>query len=80
MAKENHGEAGSKVPCCPPLEKCEACDVLDLRYRLPFRSPVEIPGRRQTVAVEVLLRFRLERCPGPLALGARRPGLHSCRM
>ena len=31
--------------------------------------PVDIPGRRQTVAVEVLLRFRLERCPGPLALG-----------
>jgi hypothetical protein len=30
---------------------------------------VEAGGRRLTVPVEVMLRFRLERCPGPLTLG-----------
>ena len=45
------------------------CDVLEFPYRLPFRPVVEVGDRRQVVPVEVTLRFRLERCSGPLALG-----------
>jgi hypothetical protein len=55
------------VPCCPPLEKCNCCDVLDFRYRLPFRPVLD--ARNQAVRVEVTLVFRFERCPGPMALG-----------
>lgn len=55
------------VPCCPELEKCDACDTLDFRYRLPNRQI--IGDRRENVRVEVTLHFRLTRCPGPLALG-----------
>lgn len=55
------------VPCCPQLEPCEVCDVLNFDYRLPFHPVV---GERQvTVAVEVTLHFRLTRCSGPLSLG-----------
>jgi hypothetical protein len=53
------------IPCCPPLEPDGACDVLHWNYRLIHNTEVE--GRR--VAVEVRIRARLERCPGPLALG-----------
>jgi len=70
MAHAGHAETDHAKDCCPPLEKCESCDVLDLRYRLPFRPVVTTVGdRRITVPVEVTLRFRLERCPGPLAQG-----------
>src|SRR4051794_28448025 len=55
------------VPCCPPLEKCNCCDVLDFRYRMPFRPILD--ARNQAVRVEVTLVFRFERCPGPMALG-----------
>jgi hypothetical protein len=55
------------VPCCPQLEKCDCCDILDFRYRLPFRPVIE--AGNQAVRVEVTLVFRFERCPGPLALG-----------
>src|SRR5262245_37605432 len=55
------------VPCCPQLEKCEACDTLDFRYRLPNRQIVG--DQRQNIRVEVTLHFRLTRCPGPLGLG-----------
>lgn len=55
--------------CCPVLEDVQACDVLDFRYRLPFRP--RLPGAlaQQQVRVEVVLHFRLERCPGPLTRG-----------
>ena len=55
----------AKAGCCPTLHPCEVCDELDFRYRLPFRRIVQ--GRE--VLVEVTLRFRLERCTGPLTLG-----------
>jgi hypothetical protein len=57
------------VDCCPSLEPCAVCDVLEFPYRLPFRPVVDVGDRRQVVPVEVTLRFRLERCSGPLALG-----------
>jgi hypothetical protein len=64
------GTPVSKAGCCPPLHPCEACDELDIRYRLPFRPAVKTPdGDEQVVPVEVTLRFRLERCAGPLSLG-----------
>lgn len=49
------------LECCPKLAKVPTCDVLDFRYRLPWR--------RQEGRVDVILHFRLERCSGPLALG-----------
>ena len=54
-----------KADCCPILHPYEACDELDFRYRLPFRKTVH----GQEVLVVVTLRFRLERCSGPLTLG-----------
>jgi hypothetical protein len=58
------------VGCCPDLEPCEACDQLDIRYRLPFRPTVVTDtAGQQVVPVEVVLHFRLERCSGPLTLG-----------
>jgi hypothetical protein len=56
--------------CCPSLEPCNACDQIDIRYRLPFRPSVVTEGAaEQIVPVEVILHFRLERCSGPLTLG-----------
>ena len=57
------------VPCCPQLEPCEVCDVLNFDYRLPFRPLVAVGDQRQVVPVEVTLHYRLTRCSGPLALG-----------
>lgn len=57
------------VPCCPQLEPCEVCDVLNFDYRLPFRPLVTAGDQRQVVPVEVTLHFRLTRCSGPLSLG-----------
>lgn len=51
----------SQVECCPPLDRGPLCDVLDFRYRLPWRAG--------DVRVNVILHFRLERCSGPMALG-----------
>lgn len=62
-----HRHEPLNVPCCPELEKCDACDTLDFRYRLPNRQIVG--DRRENIRVEVTLHFRLTRCPGPLALG-----------
>jgi hypothetical protein len=59
----------SAVECCPSLEPCAVCDVLEFPYRLPFRPVVQVGDQRQVVPVEVILRFRLERCSGGLALG-----------
>lgn len=53
------------VECCPSLEPCAVCDVLNFTYQLPFRPVVN----RQIVPVEVTLHFRLTRCSGPLSLG-----------
>jgi len=57
------------VACCPQLEPCEVCDVLNFPYRLPFRPLVVVGNQRQTVPVEVTLHYRLTRCAGPLSLG-----------
>ena len=37
--KESSGVAA--LECCPTLEPCDVCDVLDFRFRLPYR-PVEV--------------------------------------
>lgn len=55
--------------CCPVLEDVKQCDVMDFRYRLPFRPRLATNVAPQGVRVEVVLRFRLERCPGPLTRG-----------
>ncbi|MEO6960313.1 MAG: hypothetical protein ABI081_10070 [Burkholderiaceae bacterium] len=57
------------VACCPPLEPCAVCDVLNFTYRLPFRPVVAAGDQRQTIPVEVTLHYRLTRCAGPLSLG-----------
>src|SRR5258708_2044723 len=57
------------VACCPQLEPCVVCDVLNFTYRLPFRPVVAIGEQRQTVPVEVPQHYRLTRCAGPLSLG-----------
>ena len=69
MATMEHPHKPLEVPCCPTLEKCDPCDSLDFRYRLPMRPLVTLGDRRQVVPVEVTLHFRLTRCPGPFALG-----------
>lgn len=55
------------IPCCPELERDDACDVIDFRFRLLHRGRAR--DQRLEVPVEVTLVFRLERCPGPLLLG-----------
>src|SRR5207244_925591 len=57
------------VECCPQLEPCQVCDVLNFTYRLPFRPLVAAGDQRQVVPVEVTLHYRLTRCSGPLSLG-----------
>ena len=54
--------------CCPTLEPCDVCDVLDFSFRLPFR-PIVREGNHGVIPVEVTFHFRLTRCSGPLALG-----------
>jgi hypothetical protein len=66
MAKKEEGGVAA-VDCCPQLEPCEVCDVLDFRFRLPFRPPAG--ADRRPMPVEVTLHFRLTRCSGPLSLG-----------
>jgi len=56
----------ARIECCPVLERQPVCDRLDFRYRLPY--PVRT-GDRQTVRVDLIVHFRLERCSGPLVLG-----------
>jgi len=64
VADESSGVAA--LDCCPPLEPCDVCDHLDFAFRLPYR-----PGsdQRLPVPVQIVLRFRLTRCSGPLSLG-----------
>jgi hypothetical protein len=64
--KESGGVAA--LECCPTLEPCDVCDVLDFRFRLPFK-PVTPGTTRVPIPVIVILHFRLTRCAGPLALG-----------
>ncbi len=58
---------GSGIPCCPELKTESVCDALEFHYRLVHPTSVTHNNRR--VEVEVLIRVRFERCPGPLALG-----------
>jgi hypothetical protein len=64
-----NSDSGSTVPCCPSLGPDESCDILDFRYLLIHTKIVTANDRRFVVPVEVKTRFRLERCPGPLAIG-----------
>lgn len=64
---EAKGGGVATLECCPTLEPCDVCDVLDFRFRLLFR-PVG-PATNAGVPVEVILHFRLTRCAGPLSLG-----------
>jgi len=68
MEKKANKMMMSKLDCCPELAKTPVCDKLSFRYRLPFRPRVG-NDNRQTVPVEVVLHFRLERCSGDLVLG-----------
>src|SRR5689334_6649830 len=68
-ASDPTSETPATVSCCPQLEPCEVCDVLNFPYRLPFRPLVKSGDQQQIVPVEVTLRFRLTRCSGPLSLG-----------
>jgi hypothetical protein len=68
-ASDQTPETPATVSCCPQLEPCEVCDVLNFPYRLPFRPLVQIGDQQQIVPVEVTLRFRLTRCSGPLSMG-----------
>ena len=65
---EEHPHTGD-FPCCPQYEPCDVCDVLNFRYRLRFRPAVRAGAERRVIPVEVILHFRLTRCPGPLAQG-----------
>jgi len=58
----------NELPCCPQLETDRICDVVDLRRRLVFPTPVRGP-KEQPIKVEVIFHTRFTRCPGPLALG-----------
>jgi len=62
-------DAAVGVPCCPPLEPDRSCDALDFHYRLIHTATVNVDNQTRRVPVEVILHARLERCPGPLALG-----------
>ncbi len=57
----------TNLECCPVLDRKPVCDTLDLRYKLPFQP--KTGDNRQTIPVEVILHFRLERCSGPLVMG-----------
>jgi hypothetical protein len=57
------------VPCCPQLDPDRSCDAIDFHYRLIHNATVTVNNQARRVPVEVTLHARLERCPGPLALG-----------
>ncbi len=56
---------GITVPCCPEFQSDKACSSIDFHYRLTHRVAVN----DRTVAVEVLVKARLERCTEGHALG-----------
>ncbi len=55
------------IPCCPELDPDGVCDVLDFHYRLTH--PTNVVHNNQRIGVEIIIHARLERCPGPMALG-----------
>ena len=57
------------VPCCPQLDPDRSCDAIDFHYRLIHNATITVDNQARRVPVEVTLHARLERCPGPLALG-----------
>ena len=57
------------MPCCPQLVADGSCDALDFHYRLIHTATINLDNQVRRVPVEVILHARLERCPGPLALG-----------
>jgi hypothetical protein len=57
------------VPCCPQLDADRSCDALDFHYRLIHTATINVSNQIRRIPVEVILHARLERCPGPLALG-----------
>ena len=66
MGNSDKKEMGT-VPCCPPLEMDQPCEILDFHYRQIYNTNVLTNDRR--VQVEVIINTRLERCPGPFAIG-----------
>src|SRR5271170_7848129 len=69
ITQEDSSTTTATIGCCPQLEPCEVCDVLNFTYRLPFRPLAAAGDQRQVVPVEVTLHYRLTRCQGPLSLG-----------
>jgi len=60
---------GMKIPCCPDLDKDKGCDYLDFHYRLVHMKTIMVEKKEYTIPVEVLIKARLQRCAGPMALG-----------
>jgi len=69
MAELTMSKKKAALPCCPALETDQPCDALDFHYRLTHNTVVVNNDQRQIVPVEVTIHARIERCPGPLALG-----------
>ncbi len=68
MATQNENpNATNALTCCPELDTDAACDSLDFHYRMKHTTRVVSSGR--PVQVEVSIHARMERCPGPMALG-----------
>jgi hypothetical protein len=55
----------AKLPCCPPVERGENCDRIDLRYLIRSRTVV----RDRVVPVQLIFHYRLERCSLGLVQG-----------
>ena len=69
VASTSSTNTSATIDCCPQLEPCQVCDVLNLTYRLPFHPVFKAADQHQVVPVEVTLHYRLTRCSGPLSLG-----------
>lgn len=59
----------NSIPCCPELKTDDACDIVNFQYRLIQHVQVNRDDVNRRIPVEVIFKVRLERCPGPLALG-----------
>jgi len=57
------------VPCCPDLKTEDICDVIDFQYRTIHNAQVNLDNVNRRIPVEVIVKVKLERCSGPLALG-----------
>ena len=69
MANEHEHEPSTEITCCPPMVKDTTCDVLNFSYRLRHNTTVRIRNRVVQVPVEVIIRAKWERCPGPTVIG-----------